>query len=151
MLCRCCEKINWNKVILAAVIYTIIATFIHQVEVFLTIDYYMMPQYFGAWSKVMMPKAGPPPMEFYLMSLAFTFITGVVLAGFYEIVKEQLPKSKWERTVCFTKTVILLSLVFFTLPVYLLVNFPVILLIDWFISGALIIFLSSIIFIKVLK
>lgn len=151
MLCSCCRNVNWNKVFVAALIYTIIATFIRQIEALLTIDYYMMPQYFGAWSKMMMPKAGPPPMEFYITSLIFTFITGVMIAAFYEIIKSLLPKDKGERIFCFTAMIFSLAFVFFTLPVYLLINLPFTLLVYWVISSLVIFSLGSVVFTKVLK
>jgi hypothetical protein len=44
----------------------------------LTMGFYMMPQYWPVWSKVMMPEAGPPPTSFYIWALIFDFITGLV-------------------------------------------------------------------------
>ena len=148
---ECFNKIHWKKILTAGCIYSIIAFIVHQIEAVLTMNYYLMPEYFGVWSKVMMPKAGPPPTSFFITSVLFSLATGVVLAVFYEYIKSLLPKDKWQRTVCFTKIVVRLSFVFFSLPTYLLFNLPFMLLVWWFISSVVIYFLAAIVFVRVLK
>lgn len=131
------NKISWQKIVAAGFIYVVIATIIRQIEVALTMNYYTDPQYFGVWSKLMMPKAGPPPAEFFLLSLSFTFITGVVLAVFYEFIKSLLPQDFWKKAIWFSKINIILTLVFSFLPLYLLINLPLQLLLIWFVTGSL--------------
>jgi hypothetical protein len=144
------KKINWKKVIVAAIAYTIIASVIRQVEVFVTLDYYTNPDYFGLWSKVMMPGKGAPPPGFVVYSLLFAFYGGVVLATLYDLIKSFLAKGFWQRVLSFTDVVVGLILVLFYMPVYLLFNIPFGLLVSWFISGVIIIFVSSIVFAKLL-
>lgn len=148
---NCLEKIRWGKVLIAGFIFLIITTIIRQIEVVFTMDYYKIPEYFGVWSKLMMPSAGPPPVSFLVTSLFFSLATGVVLAAFYDFVKNLLPKEKWPRIICFWEIVIGLSFVFFTLPTYLLFNLPLILLVWWFISSAVIFFLTAVVFANILK
>lgn len=145
------KKLQWQKIFISGFIFLIIAAIVRQFEVILTMTYYQMPEFFGVWSKLMMPSVGPPPASFLFTSLLFSFLTGVTLAGFYDFVKSQLPKNKTQRIFCFTEVEVVLSLVFFSLPVYLLFNLPFVLLVSWFVSSAVIFLLSSAVFVKLLK
>ena len=137
------SRINWGKTLLVGFIYTIVATVIHQIEALINLKYYMMPQYYGVWSKLMMPTAGPPPLDFYITSTIITFITGVSLALVYYYIRDMLPKKMGERTLMFADLMIGLQFVFFTFPVYLLFNLPIVLLVSWFITGFLILLATS--------
>jgi hypothetical protein len=145
------SRIHWGKVLLIGFLYTIIATVIRQLEVIWTMKYYTMPQYFGVWSKLMMPTAGPPPPEFMIMSIIFTFTSGMALTIIYYYLKEYLPKGFWRRSTFFADVLISASFVFFTLPVFLLFNVPVALLGYWFVSTFIVIFLTSILIVKIVK
>ncbi len=147
-MCPCCKKIPWRKVFLAAIIYLIIAVILRQLEVVLTMKYYLMPQYFGIWSKVMMPTAGPPPTSFMVLSLLFTLVTGIVLASFFACIKEILGGGYWKKVFNFTGIVISLMLVFAYLPMYLLINLPLGLLVWWFVTGTITLFLGAAVFVK---
>ena len=50
---------------------TIVSQIIHSIEAFATMDFYLDPNYFGVWSKIMMPGPGPPPAEFYYYSIDY--------------------------------------------------------------------------------
>lgn len=145
------KKLQWQKIFISGFIFLIIAAIVRQLEVILTMRYYQMPEFFGVWSKLMMPSVGPPPASFLFTSLLFSFLTGVTLAGFYDFVKSLLPKNKTQRIFCFTELVIIISFVLFSLPVYLLFNLPVELLVTWFISSVIIFLLSAAVFVKLLK
>lgn len=151
MCCECIKKIRWGKVIWAGLVFLVIGFVVRQVEAVLTMNYYLMPEYFGVWSKVMMPSVGPPPASFMIISAIFIFLTGVVLAGFYDFIKELLPKKPGERVVCFMVTMISLLVVFFTLPVYLMFNVPVGLLVSWFLSTLVVLGGASVVFGKILR
>lgn len=148
---ECMKKIKWGKALLASLIFLVISFIIRQVESLLMMNYYIMPQYFGVWSKLMMPKAGPPEMPFFVTSLIFSFITGLTLALVYFYMKDSFPKGFWTKVINFTDIVIGLSFVFFTLPVYLMFNIPLGLLISWLISSFIIFFLGSMVFVRMLK
>lgn len=149
--CDWMRKIQWKNVLLASFIYLVIAFIIRQIEVFITMNYYLMPQYFSVWSKLMMPKAGPPPPEFLWLSILSTLITGLVLAIIYDLVKGMFPKNYWQKVFVYTKLMVILTLVFSYLPLYLLINLPLGLLVTWFISGAVTIFLGTTVFAKLIK
>ena len=151
MCCQWMKKIQWKKVLMAGVVFVIISTLVHQIEAFLTMNCYMMPEYFGVWSKIMMPTAGPPPASFMVVSLLFSYVTGVTLAAVYDFIKDLLPKKFWSRVINFTDIIIGLMVVFFTLPVYLLLNVPLMLLLSWLASSVVIVFLGTVVFVKMLK
>lgn len=111
----------------------------------------MMPQYFGVWSKVMMPSAGPPPPSFMVISLIFGLVTGISLALIYYYIRELLPKDVMKRTFYFADILVGTSFVFFTLPVYLMFNVPVGLLVSWFISSFIILTAGSWVIVKILE
>lgn len=145
------KKIQWKKVCLAAFLYLLIAFVIRQIEAFSTMKYYLMPEYWGVWSKVMMPNEGPPPAIFHVLSAIFTFLTGLVFAYFYSVTQKLLGKSYWAKVWSFTVAFAVLSLVFSYLPMYLLINLPLVLLAVWFLTGVLTVFLGTLVFAKLIK
>jgi hypothetical protein len=145
------KKISWGKVILTAVIFTVISFIIHQIEALLTIKYYMMPQYFGVWSKLMMPSAGPPSAAFTITSLVFSFVTGISVALIYYYLRDRLPPIGFKRAFYFADVLVATSFVFSTLPMYLMFNVPVALLVSWFISNFIILTLGSWVMVKIIK
>lgn len=145
------KKIAWGKVLLVSVIFTVISFVIHEIEAILTMRFYFMPQYFGVWSKLMMPVAGPPPMSYYIASIIFTFVSGISLSLIYYYVRDLLPPIGWKRITYFADLMIATSFVFFTLPVYLMFNVPVGLLVSWFISSFIILAIGSWVIVKILK
>ncbi len=111
----------------------------------------MMPEYFGVWSKTMMPTAGPPPVSFMITSLVFTFVTGVSITLIYYYLKDHLPKEEKKRAFYFADLMIGTSFVFFTLPVYLLLNIPFGLLVSWFITNFIVLTAGSFLLVKIIK
>ena len=144
-------KMNWRKVLLIGFLYTVIATIIRQVEMMWTLKYYMMPQYSGVWSKLMMPSVGPPPFEFMVTSMILTFASGMALAIIYYYLKEYLPTGFWKRSTFFADILVSTSFIFFTLPAYLLFNLPMALLGWWFVSTFVIVLLTSVLMVKIVK
>jgi hypothetical protein len=143
-------KINWLKVILTGVIYTVISMVAQQIGVVFTMKYYTDPQYFGLWSKVMMPKAGPPPPEFMITSLIMTLASGISIALIYYYLKDMLPKDTKNRIFLFADLLIATSFIFFTLPVYLLFNVPAGLLVSWFVISFVILTATSAVIVKII-
>ena len=144
------RDLSWRKILLVGILYTVFATVIRQIEVVLTMKYYQMPEFFGVWSKIMMPTAGPPSSNFIIMSLILTFYPGVSLALIYCYIRDYLPKSFWKRVFLFADLMISASFIFFTLPCYLLFNLPVQLLVSWFISGFIILTFTSFALVKII-
>ena len=148
---NCCKNIRFEKVFISGLIYTAIAFVAHQIEILLTMKYYLMHQYFGAWSLVMMPSLGAtPPANFFILSILFSLVTGLSLAMFYEFVKSLLAGSCCQKVCQFSCLLVVMSFIFFSLPTYLIFNAPLALLISWFFTNIIISFLSAMVFVKVL-
>jgi hypothetical protein len=145
------KKISWVKTLEVGLVYTIFAFIIRQGEALLTLNYYMDPQYFGVWSKLMMPSAGPPPFSFMITSLVMTFVSGVSLAIIYYYLRDHLPKNKTQRALYFSDLMIATSFIFFTLPTYLMFNVPVGLLLSWFISSFIILVIDAFLLVKIIN
>ena len=145
------KRLHWKPIILSGFVFAIIAMVVHMVESVLTMSYYLMPAYFGTWSKVMMPTAGPPPVSFYVYSSVASFLGGFLFAELYDLIKSQLGATYWQRVCIFTKYLVLLELVIFILPLWLFVNLPLGIIVSWFVSGALIAFLGTMVFAKMMK
>lgn len=145
------KEISIKKVLLTSVIFTVISFVLHQVEAILTMKYYLMPQYFGIWSKLMMPSFGPPPPQFMITSLIFTFVTGISVTLIYYYLKDHLPVERKRRIFYFADLMAATSFVFSTLPMYLMFNVPVALLISWFVSNFVILTLGSLVMVKIIK
>jgi len=145
------RKINWVSVLVSAFIYTVVAMIVHGLEAAIMMRYYVSPIYFGVWSKLMMPSAGPPPPEFFLVSLIITFVSGICLALIYYYVQDLLPKKFWHRVTFFADLMIATSFVFSPLPSFLLFNLPWQLLVSWFVASFVIVLAASYTFVKLIK
>jgi hypothetical protein len=145
------RKINWGKALLVGLIYMVVATLVRQIEAMITMKYYLDPQYFGVWSKLMKPQAGPPPASFFITSLILTFGTGVSLAIVYYYMRAILPEKRKERIFYFADLMIGFNFIFFLLPTYLMFNVPTGLLISWFISSFIILVTAAYAIVKVIN
>ena len=145
------KEISWKKVLIVSAIYTILAFVIRQIEAVLTLSYYMDPAYFGVWSKLMMPSAGPPPPSFMITSLVFTFVSGVSLTLIYYYLRGHLPENKKQRIFYFADLMVGTSFIFFTLPAFLMFNVPAGLLISWFVTSFIILLIHSFVLVKIIK
>lgn len=133
------KEIKWGKLLLCGLIYLFFTIIIRQIEAFLTMKYFMMPS------------AGPPPPSFLITSSTFTFATGISIGLVYHYIRNLLPKQFWHRVTFFADLMIGTSFIFFTLPSYFLFNLPIQLLASWFISGFIILFLTSLTLVKIIN
>ncbi len=140
------------KIFLFGVIYAVIAQVIHTLGAFVTMPYYMIEEYFPVWSKIMMPTAGPPPVSFYLYSLVFSIITGMLIAYVYTIVRSSFKqKSLVKKGLFYGLLVFLVGALPSTLGMILLINLPVMLLVAWAIESLIILLLTGMILAKLIK
>ena len=140
------------KLLFAAVLFTIISQVIHTVESFLTMSFYLDSNYFGVWSKIMMPGAGAPPTSFYVYSIVFTFISGLIFVFIFTKAKNVIKEKVWWKIgKKYGIVVWLLASIPWTLTSYLLINLPPMLLVYWSISSLIIYILSGIAIAKILK
>jgi hypothetical protein len=143
---------NWKRIIIAAIIFAIIAQVLRTVESMLTMDFYMDPEYFGVWSKLMMPTAGPPPAEFFYTSIASGLIIAVIYAAVYDLIKNSIPgKTDIKKGLKYGALLFILVQIPGLLGMYLLINLPTLLLIYWGISSLVILLVGGIVFAKIIK
>ncbi len=149
------KNVRWHRVFVSGSIAAVCMWVIKQVEAVLTMKYYLDPANFGIWSTFMMPaspmggpKAGPPPMGFFVMSALFTLATGITLAAIFDFMRPSFGKNYWSRVIGFTDIIVGLSIVLTFLPMLLLLKVPVILLAAWLISTFVSVFIGAMIFAK---
>jgi hypothetical protein len=144
-----CKKLL--KILLAALIFAVIAQLIHSLAVFIEMPYYLDQNYFSVWSKLMMPTAGPPPASFTYYSLAFNLIIGITLAFVYNLVSKGLPGRGIKKGLVFGLISATISIVSSSLSFILLVNLPIMLIVYWAIENLIIYLITGMIFYKILK
>ena len=146
------KNLPLGKVALVAIIYIIIAQIIHFIGAMATMTYYLDPQYFKVWSVFMMPVAGPPPLSFTLISLAFGLINALIFVSVYAIIKNSIPgKTPCRKGLMYGFFVFLLAGVSSFFAMLLLINLPIILLIYWMIEGLVIYLINGLITAKIIK
>lgn len=128
-----------KPVLLSAAILTAIAQAVHTAGSIATMGYYLDPQYFSVWSKAMMPAAGPPPPEFFYLSLALAFVTSIVFVYAYVLLKKSIPGKGWaSRGVNYGILLFLMSSVPSAFSMLLLINLPPLLVFGWVVEGLVI-------------
>jgi hypothetical protein len=148
-------KSCWSpgKIVLAAIVYLVIAQVIHIISTVATMDYYFMPQYFPVWSKLMMPTAGPPPASFYYYSIAFSFIAGIMFSAAYYVLKQGIPGKHYiQKGLNYGLLVFAVAGIPFALTNFLLINLPTLLVLTWaFLDGLVAYVLAGVAVARVLE
>jgi hypothetical protein len=140
------------KIILAAIAFMIIAEIVNTLEAYATMSYYLDPTYFPVWSKIMMPKEGPPPMEFYYYSFGFSFISGLIFAGVYTIFGKSVPgKTIAKKGLMYGLLIWLVGSIPGYLAMILLINIPIDLIAYWILAGLIVNLLAGVATAKILK
>lgn len=117
----------------------IIATVFRTVESMMTMDYYMDPDYFSVWSKLMMPTAGSPPIEFTVTSIVFAFIGGLLFAGVYNVIAKGVPgKTLLRKGINYGLIIWIVAGIPFSLSMVLLINLPIDLIAFWTVTSLII-------------
>ena len=145
-------KISWPRLLAAAVAYLVIAQVVYTLGVFADMGYYTDPNYFPLWSKLMMPAAGPPPIEFTLASMAFQFIAGLLFALVYAVVKGSVPGKGWKnKGLMYGFLIFLVAGIPFTLTLTLLINLPPGLILSWMLQGLVTYLLAGLALARIVK
>ena len=146
-----CSGAPWKKICLAAAIVTVIAYAVHSVGAFLTMDYYANPAYYPLWSTLMMPGRGPPGLDFFAFSLAFSFI-GAALYGFaYSLLRRALPDEGMRKGLAFGALLFLIAGVPSTLSMYLLFAVPAGLIAAWTVEAFVVFLVTGVVIQKIVK
>lgn len=142
---------NWKQIILAAVVFTIVAQVIHIIGSMLTMGYYMDPSYFCLWSNLMMPAEGPPGTEFFVTSIVINLVIGLIYARVYMMLKDVIPGLDIMKGVNFGVLLFLLVGIPTTLSTYLVLALPIVLLLSWAAEGLLIYLIAGVAFSKLIQ
>ena len=140
-----------KQILYSGIAYTIIAFVINEVEAMFTMSYYTNPAYYGIWSKLMMSSAGPPTLTFFIVSILFSLISGIIFAWFYSMVSESIPGKGTRRGLNYGLALFVVVGIPFTLTIYLLLAVPTMLLIYWAIASLIVYILSGFTFSKIMK
>jgi hypothetical protein len=123
---------DWKGIIVVAVVVAIVAETIHTLESVATLGYYLDPAYFGVWSKIMMPTAGPPPAEFYYYSALFALVSWGIFGFVYDRLGGAIRGTQgFRRGLKFGALIFLAAGIPTALTMYLLINLPSGLLAVW--------------------
>lgn len=129
-----------GNIIIAGILVTIVSQILTTFEAFLTMEIYLMEEFFPVWSRIMMSGAGPPPATFYLYSIGFSFIVGILYAAVFRVIEEGIPGTGIQKGLCYGFILFLISGLPFLLTTYLLINLPA----QFFIAGTVFGFIGSI-------
>jgi hypothetical protein len=145
-------KISAWRVIISAALFAIVAQVIHTLGSFATMGFYTDPKYASVWSKVMMPTVGPPPASFFGYSILFGLITALLFVMIYiHIGSKMHGKTAAKRGLSYGLMVFLVG----TLPgmfmLYLLINLPAMLIVEWAVEMLAINLLGGMIVAKINK
>ncbi len=141
-----------KNVVLASVLIVIVSQIAHTVGAMLTMGYYFDPNYWGVWSKLMMPTAGPPPVEFYYASLAFSFVGALIYAATYGILKKSIPgKGAVQKGLMYGALLFMVGSVPGYLAMLSLINLPAMLVFEWAFESLVILLIAGVIIAKVMK
>lgn len=139
------------KIIIAGIVFAIIAQIIHIVESMATMNFYTDPAYFAVWSKIMMPGEGAPPTEFYVYSIIFGITAGIIYAVIYSMInKSILGKTITDKGLYFGFLLFLVGIPW-SLTIYLLINLPSLLVVYWSITSLVIDLIFGVIVVRLIK
>ncbi|MCX6798495.1 MAG: hypothetical protein NTW59_00135 [Candidatus Diapherotrites archaeon] len=144
-------KIRLAKLLLCGIAFAAISIVIHTLEAFVTMSFYLDPQYWQVWSKVMMPGPGPPGVEFYAASLIFAGLSGVLYAFIFDQLKPSIPgKKAFEKGTYYGTMLFMIAGLPGTLSMFLLINIPLALITVWAVTGWVVYLLGGMAIVKIM-
>jgi len=142
---------NAKQIVYSGIIVVVWSEIVNTITAIFTMGYYTNPAYFSIWSKLMMSTSGPPSSSFYIISIAFSLITGLIFAGAYSLLRQAIPGKGLRKGLNYGMMLFLIAGVPFTLTTYLLLAVPSMLLVTWAVSSLIVYVLSGITFSKIIK
>jgi len=146
---KCCSLL-W-KIVLFGVIFAAISQIIHNICAFLGMNYYTDPKYFALWSKIMMPAQAAPGFGFYLYALFFAFVSGMLFALVFTVVKKGVPFKGIKKGIAYALLVFLIATVPNSLATILTLAIPYCLVALWVIEALVIYLLTGIVLAKMFR
>jgi len=145
----CIEKKHWKGILISAILFAIVAQVIHTIGAFASMGYYTDPAYFALWSKLMMPAAGAPPTEFFVLTLALALITALFYAGAYAMLMKSIPgKTYVKKGLVYGLLLFLVAIVPGYLSMALLINVPFALVAEWVLESLVALLIGSVVIAK---
>ena len=145
---------DMKKVGIFAILMMIIGQIAWFLETMVDMAHYANPAYFGVWSKLMMPAAGAPPTEFFILSVVVSIIGWAIFACAYSVFGNAIKaKNELMKGLTFGGWVFLLATLPGSLSMFMLFNLPAMLLVSWTIVGVVLNLVAGVLvarFIKVL-
>ncbi|MFA4982926.1 MAG: hypothetical protein WC588_01790 [Candidatus Micrarchaeia archaeon] len=142
---------DWKKASIAACAYAAISQIVYFFGATFDMGYYTDPANAQIWSKVMMPDAGPPPMEFYLLSLMLGFATGLLYALAFTFVHRSIKaKNALETGLRFGLFIFAMVSVTGFVSMSLLLAIPAGLQFSWLVQGLVTSLASGLVYAKVM-
>lgn len=138
------------RILVAGVVYAILAQVIHLLGTIPTMSFYLDPQYFQVWSRIMMPEAGPPPASFLYYSVIISLVLGMLYASTYYVIRNGVPGSGVVKGLTYGCILFISSGIPFSLTLYLLVNVPPGLILYWSVESLAIYIISGAVFSKMI-
>ena len=120
-----------KSIIIGGILFAIASQIILMGEVIVTMDIYMLPEYFPVWSHLMMPDMGPPPAIFYAISISVSFGLALLYSAIYGILKIGIPGTGLRRGANYGILLFLISSLPSMLGMWMLINLPA----KFFIAG----------------
>ena len=144
-------KLIW-KIGISAIFFVVVAQIVHTLGAYAGMKYYFMEEYFPVWSKIMMPKPGPPPVAFTLLSIGLSLLTGLVYAIVYATLSFSVPgKTLIKKGLCFGLILFFVAGLPNLLSMVLLINLPIQLVLMWVLESLLVTLSMGIFMAKVFK
>ncbi len=145
-------KISWPRILAVAILFAIVGEIVMTIGAIADMNYYVDANYFNVWSKIMMPSAGPPPIEFMYIGIIFQLVTGFLFAFVYAVIKGAVPGKGWKnKGLMYGFLVFLVAGIPTTLTLILLINLPLGLLLSWMFQSLVVYLLMGLAAAKIAK
>lgn len=142
---------DWKNIGIAAVTYTIISMVVYSLGAFADMSYYADPANSGLWSKVMMPGGGAPGLNFTVLSIIISLITGVIFGSAFVVLRQNFKqKSFVKQGLSFGIFLLILVYVPGFLSMYLLLAIPIGLQLSWMVQGLIVSLAGGVVFATIL-
>lgn len=120
-----------KPIIIGGILFAVASQVIMMGEVMMTMDIYMMPEYFPVWSRLMMPDMGPPPVMFYAISLSVSVGLALLYSTIFHVLRAGIPGTGIRQGLNYGILLFLLSSLPSMLGMWMLINLPA----KFFIAG----------------
>ncbi|MEW5955490.1 MAG: hypothetical protein AB1626_03060 [Candidatus Micrarchaeota archaeon] len=131
----CLDRIKWGKAVLCGIAFAVISQVVYTIEAMLDMQYYTDPANFALWSGIMMPNQGPPGTEFLLLSIAFAFVSGLIFAAAFHVLRNSFEKDALKAGAAFGVLLFFVATLPGMLATYLNLAVPAGLVASWTVAG----------------